>query len=192
MNSSLKLWLFPKAVGTALTQNVLVPSQLNNPEALSNILSTSVVGKIHFMNDLNKFASLPAYKDNAPHFNVPRTLDILGLKWLIRYSTNAASWQIGSLPDGFISALAEDGNENLSPQIAQTLQHFHVPFDVVKIANKEYGIIFGEGISIDDPAERKDYLKRDMETLIRTVSTDMSQKEILHEVVFDVLINLNV
>lgn len=191
MKSCLKLWFFPKAVHTALTQNVLVPSQLNNPEALSDILSTSVVGKIKLLNNLATLSSLSG-ANPLPHTNIERSLNILNLLWTKEYSSNSAHWAPFPLPDGFISALAEDGDEALSPQIDQRLQQFYIPFAIERIGNKEYGIIFGEAIGIDSPAERTAYLKRDMETLLRTVSPDVSQREMLHEVVFDTFINLNV
>lgn len=182
MKSKLKLWFFPKAVGTALANNVLVPSQLNNPNSLNDILSDRVVGKIHFMNNLSEM------QDNK----LARSLSVLGLTWLTEYACNAKDWAIKWLPDGFISALAEDGDEALSGHIDKQLQHFHVPFTVVRINNKEYGIIFGDGISLENPDERVAYLKRDMEMLLTTVSPETSQIEMLHEPVFNTFVDLNV
>lgn len=189
---NIKLILFPSFVGGLLEEKTIAPSDLNDIEKLSTILSELSVNKILYLNEYHGDDAVPVTEtrpmDKA--LNVFR-LDIFKAyvannEFGVGYKSNVPVYSVGST----LNALTDVGNENMTPSLEKMLHLYHLGFTVYRIEPKIYGVVFQPLCEVDSPYVRLGKHLKDMEGLLSDLSLELNDKELIDEDIYQYYLDL--
>lgn len=184
--SKIKLVLVPPFMVKHVNSGAIKKSDLLDWSKLRAILSDLSVAKYYRLNTqlvcesadsraimgLLCLNNLKEYVDN-PLTDVPKEVDSAALGYT-----------------GVLDYLCEVGNEPMNEVLKTQISKYALRFDVLHISNKTYGIMFKPLCEVDSPCSRLEMFRQDLDELLKQVSLEMSDQELLQEDLFQEYLSL--
>ena len=173
--NKIKICLFPSFVGDLIEQKAISVTELDDEKKLSSILSDLSVNKIRWLNDNS---------NSYPPSKCQTLLYTSKLQYMTGYDPVISSGSTMDAPDtvgDLLTALTPVGDEGMVAPLKKALHNYALRFTVHRIKPKIYAIVFKQLCEVDSPHERLRMHKQDIASLLKEISMELNDKEMLAE-----------